>query len=86
MYRFKTIFDATRRFENKYNPLEEDGDTHTEYNENFKVSYRDMFRNFVRICKGKPDILFRSANILHVLGCVTVSALTIGLIKSRELI
>ncbi|XP_066253701.1 transmembrane protein 94 isoform X1 [Euwallacea similis] len=71
MARFKTIFDATRSFENKYNTLEEDADTHTEYHEDFKVSYKEMYWNFLDICRGRPHILCRSANILHVLGCVT---------------
>lgn len=71
--RFKTIFDATRNFESKYNSLEEDGDTHTEYAEDLKFSYQEMYKNFLDICNGKSDILFRTANILHVLGSVSVS-------------
>ncbi|CAH1129293.1 unnamed protein product [Ceutorhynchus assimilis] len=71
MARFKTIFDATTMFENKFNPLEEDTDTHTEFAENIDFSYKEMYKNFVQICKGESDILCRSANILHVLGSVT---------------
>uniref|UniRef100_A0AAR5NZX1 Cation-transporting P-type ATPase C-terminal domain-containing protein n=1 Tax=Dendroctonus ponderosae TaxID=77166 RepID=A0AAR5NZX1_DENPD len=71
MARFKTIFDATRNVESNYNSLEEDGDTQLEFVEDFKFSYQDMFKNFLDICNGKPNILFRTANILHVLGSVS---------------
>ncbi|KAL1497616.1 hypothetical protein ABEB36_008545 [Hypothenemus hampei] len=71
MARFKAIFDASKRIENKYNPLEEDPDTQAEYPCDFKVNYKDLYKNFVDICKGKPHILCRSTNILHVLGSVS---------------
>lgn len=71
MARLKTIFDATRNVQSKYNPLEEDADTNTDFSDEFRVSWKEMYKNFLYICKGNPEILCRSANILHVLGSVT---------------
>ncbi|XP_019880978.2 transmembrane protein 94 isoform X2 [Aethina tumida] len=71
MARFKTIFGATRRFDAKPHQLEEDTDTTTIDNTELKFTYRDIWNNFCDIMMGKPDILIRSANILHVLGSVT---------------
>ncbi|XP_050295588.1 transmembrane protein 94 isoform X2 [Anthonomus grandis grandis] len=74
MARFKTIFDATRMFQNKYNPLEEDTDTQTDFAEEHAFSWKEMYKNFLDICKGKPEILCRTVNILHVLGSVSALA------------
>ncbi|XP_030748034.1 transmembrane protein 94 isoform X2 [Sitophilus oryzae] len=71
MARFKAIFDASRLFRPKYNPLEEDTDTTNEYNEDLKCSWKEIYKNFIDICKGNPEILCRSENILHVLGSVS---------------
>lgn len=38
-----------------------------------KCSPKTIFKNFCKIVKGDPEILCRSANILHVLGSVSVS-------------
>ncbi|KAJ8953919.1 hypothetical protein NQ318_019159 [Aromia moschata] len=71
MARFKTIFDATTKIETKDHLLEEDGDNTTVDNSEFKISRKELCANFVRIVRGKPEILTRSTNILHVLGSVT---------------
>ncbi|KAJ8928345.1 hypothetical protein NQ314_019075 [Rhamnusium bicolor] len=68
MARFKTIFDATTKFDTKVNPLEEDADNTTIDHSELKVSRTEFCANFMAIIKGKPEILTRSANILHVLG------------------
>ncbi|CAH0563701.1 unnamed protein product [Brassicogethes aeneus] len=69
--RFQTIFDATRRFESQPNSLGEDGDTTPIDTVDLKFSYKEIWRNFLDILSGKPDVLNRSANIMHVLGSVT---------------
>ncbi|CAH2003818.1 unnamed protein product [Acanthoscelides obtectus] len=69
--RFKTIFDATTRCEAKENLLEEDGDNTTIDQIELRISEREIWKNFLDIIKGKPEILIRSTNILHVLGSVT---------------
>ncbi|KAJ8977101.1 hypothetical protein NQ317_003655 [Molorchus minor] len=71
MARFKTIFDATTKFETRHNVFEEDGDNTTIDHSEFKVTKKELFMNFIDILKGTPEILTRSTNILHVLGSVT---------------
>ncbi|XP_018571682.1 transmembrane protein 94 isoform X2 [Anoplophora glabripennis] len=71
MARFKTIFDVTVVFETNSNPLEEDADNNIVDHRELKISRRELCANFKAIIKGKPEILTRSSNILHVLGSVT---------------
>lgn len=72
-FRFKTIFDVTVKLETYSNPLEEDADNNIVDHREIKVSRKEFCVNFKSIIKGKPEILTRSSNILHVLGSVTVS-------------
>ncbi|KAJ8916114.1 hypothetical protein NQ315_004481 [Exocentrus adspersus] len=71
MARFKTVFDAAVKFETKSNPLEEDVDNNVLDHKDIKISKKEVYANFKDIIKGKPGILTRSSNILHVLGSVT---------------
>ncbi|KAG5891721.1 hypothetical protein JTB14_000324 [Gonioctena quinquepunctata] len=67
--KFKAIFDATTLTETKSNQLEEDNTMG--YQNEIKVSRKEVLSNFLKIIKGRPEILTRSTNILHVLGSVT---------------
>ncbi|CAG9824590.1 unnamed protein product [Phaedon cochleariae] len=69
--RFKTIFDVTTKSGSKDTELEEDTDNITEEHTDIHINKKEVFRNFVKIVKGKPEILTRSTNILHVLGSVS---------------
>lgn len=66
------VFDATSKFETKQRQFEEDGDNTTIDQNEYLINRSEIFRVFLDIIKGKPQILTRSANILHVLGSVTV--------------
>ncbi|XP_050510004.1 transmembrane protein 94 isoform X2 [Diabrotica virgifera virgifera] len=69
--RIKTFFDATTRCDTKINHLEEDADGSPIDDKKLKISRREVLSNFWKILRGKPEILTRSTNILHVLGSVT---------------
>lgn len=69
-YRFKTLFDSIRDIHVNQNPFEEDQDNSPLSNLPVKYQWRDVWFNFLSILKG--DMLCRSANILHVLGSVSV--------------
>lgn len=72
-YRFKTIFDYTKKSDIKHDQIEEDMDNTTIDQNEYTISYKEILCNFISIIEGKNDILMRSTNILHVLGSVTVS-------------
>ncbi|XP_044272389.1 transmembrane protein 94 isoform X2 [Tribolium madens] len=70
--RFRCILDISKKIEAyKDNPLEEDTETSTIDHQELKCRRRELWKNFVSIIKGQPDLLVHSANILHVLGSVT---------------
>lgn len=55
------------------NPFEEDQENSQFSTLALKHCYKDVWSNFFHILKGDTDIMCRSANILHVLGSVSVS-------------
>ncbi|XP_074040691.1 transmembrane protein 94-like protein l(2)k05819 isoform X2 [Leptinotarsa decemlineata] len=69
--RFKAIFDGTIALGMQRSQLEEDADNITEYQNEIKINRNEVYSNFMKIIKGKPEILTRSTNILHVLGSVS---------------
>ncbi|XP_056644666.1 transmembrane protein 94 isoform X2 [Diorhabda sublineata] len=69
--RIKTIFDACTQCDSKIRHLEEDADSSPIDDESLNISRKEILLNFLKILRGKPEILTRSTNILHVLGSVT---------------
>lgn len=55
------------------NLLEEDADNNMMDHGEIKINRRELCSNLKAIIRGKPEILTRSSNILHVLGSVTVT-------------
>ncbi|XP_060522096.1 transmembrane protein 94 isoform X2 [Cylas formicarius] len=74
MARFRTIFEATRHFRGAGSAFEEDTDISAADHDEIKYSRAQMWLNFMKIVKADPEILCRSANILHVLGSVSALA------------
>lgn len=71
--RFRSVLDISKKIEAyKDNPLEEDTENSTIEHTEIKCRRKEIWKNFVGIIEGKPDLLVHSANILHVLGSVTV--------------
>ncbi|KAJ3644745.1 hypothetical protein Zmor_022452 [Zophobas morio] len=70
--RFQSILDISRHIETASdNPLEEDTEDTTIDHSELTCRRQELWKNFVSIIKGKPELLVHSANILHVLGTVT---------------
>lgn len=71
MARHKTSFERTTKLHIKENPLEEDPDGSPFDTHPIKYTLKDVWPKFVDVLKGRS--VCRSANIVHVLGSVSVS-------------
>lgn len=72
--RLRTLFDHSYSIRRRKSNLFEDADfLSTGYIEP-RYSWSDLWRNFALVSRGTGHIMTRSANILHVLGSVTVSS------------
>ncbi|CAG9860047.1 unnamed protein product [Phyllotreta striolata] len=69
--RITTIFDATTKCDKTVKDIEGDVEAAPVLESKLEISRNEILRNFLKILKGKPKILTRSTNILHVLGSVT---------------
>lgn len=72
IFRFKCLCDVTKELKIDLTDLEEDHEGIYYKDVELKCERHDVFRAFLNIVKGSPEIMCHSANILHVLGSVTV--------------
>lgn len=73
-FRLQAIFFASKIVQGQESfSLEEEADQTIVEHIRFRYKWMSIIRNFFVILRGGPEIMARSANILHVLGSVSVS-------------